>query len=177
MPISLELTQAQVASVIAQANQQPAPEPEPTPDPAPQPDPTPEPVQVDTTGAESWDSFYGKAFGSTFCDKAVSIPAGGKAVWFRVPDTVDKMKVVFTSIEVTSIKTNRTLAVNRAVLDFESEPKITSALGGGLSMGINANGEYGPELVPGEVRIFNFRNDNPSGSNVIRVQVVARKMA
>ncbi|MBT8438177.1 MAG: hypothetical protein KJO91_00515, partial [Gammaproteobacteria bacterium] len=69
-------------------------------DPSPDPDPEAPP---DTTGAVSWETFFGNDFLSTISDATKVIPTEGVAIWFTVPATTATWRIAITSIEVTGL--------------------------------------------------------------------------
>lgn len=141
-----------------------------TPDPVNPPPTTPDPAP-DISGAVTWESWFGKPFGSPLCDATRVIPYGGIAIWFQVPITSDVVGVSFASVEVTGgITTTVTGTVNTGVLDFSTPPKYSWGIGGGITGGINNPGQD-IDLVPGNIYIFNIKNDSPNEPNWRRLQV------
>lgn len=143
-----------------------------TPDPIPDPSPVPPDPAPDISGAVTWESVFGRGFGEqVVADVTRVIPYNGLAIWFQVPDTSDSVEVIFDMIEVTGgINSTLTGSVNTGVLDFSSPVVSTLGLSGNITGGINKAG-LDRILVPGNIYIFNCRNNEPNDPNTARLRV------
>ena len=140
-------------------------EPEP---PVPPVDPPP----IDVSGAYSWEQFFGVPFTAVRSEITKVIPAAGVSIWFTVPVTADVVDVRFGSIEVTSIESTRTGALNTTVGDYTTPPNFTWGNGTGITGSINGFPGADIELVPGNTYIWNMKLDDPQVNNWIRLEVI-----
>ncbi len=140
----------------------------------PPPQTTPPPGDpVDVTGAIAWgDFFFGRVFDDPISDDTQVIPDAGQSIWFTVPASeVRPIRVLFSNIEVFSVPTIRTGAVNTTVGDYITPPTFSWGNGGGINGGINQPGVYDIDLIPGNTYILNMRNETPGNPNWTRIQV------
>jgi len=137
--------------------------------------PDPPANEVDITGAVSWLSFFGSEFlESAYENDYHVIPVDGVAIYFDIPlGITDPWRVLISTIDTNAIPTRRFGAINYTVLDFTTAPTHIWGTGGGLNIGINYTDSIDIVGTPGNRYILNLKNETPSPTNWIRVQVNA----
>ena len=133
----------------------------------------------------SFASIFGGEIGSFLSsDPFHVIPDAGVAIFFTMPFTTKRIKLQFSTIEVTAPGlplTSRTGAVNTTAGDFTTPPTYTWGLGGGISCYLNPEpgdvyGPYRIEVTQGQSLIFNVKNNSPTDPNWVHLYCTYREI-
>ncbi len=129
-------------------------------------------ITADKTGAVSFESVFGVAFGNFVVETdTTTIPGGGLSIWFDIPITDDQVRVSFAVVPIPSLNSLTEGSISTTVGDFNAIPNDVLSLGELVSGRINLS-ETNPDridLIPGNTYFFNIRYITGE-SNIVKIQ-------